>query len=492
MRETAQAAAARSAVTGDPPVRFRLYEKQLLVLLSRATEILYGGAAGGGKSYLLRVLAILVCLEVDNAIVYIFRRLFKELLANHVYGPTGFKVLLKPLIDDGLVVYNKSEQYFLFVETGAQIFLAHCQYEDDVLSYLGADFHLLLIDEASQFTEKMIRFLRSRVRLGALEVPPKWKGLLPKIVYGTNPRGPAHGYLKRGFVDISQDMQHIWQAPDDDGGMLRQFVPAFYSDNRVQVENDPGYVNRLRGLGEADLVEAYLKGDWNVREDAIFGDILQAEAHLIDPFPIPSEWRIDRGYDHGTSNPGSVLWYAEANGEEVKVPATGKIICPPRGSIFVISELYLGTYDEKGLNLDPVTIGEMTRDHQEAHALRRAKPGPADNAIFAAEPGYLSVSDMMSATGIKWDKSDKSKGSRKRGVIYTRQMLRNRTESRTEPWLVIFKTCTRLWGHLRALPRSEEDPDDVATGSADHDWDNLRYRILRAKQLAHTVEVEGT
>lgn len=471
-------------------IKFRLYPKQLKVLSSAATEILYGGAAGGGKSYLMRVAAIMICLEVDNAVVYIFRRLFRELLANHVYGPTGFLTMLKPLIDDGLVVYNKSEQFVLFVETGSRIFLAHCQHEDDVLSYLGADFHALFIDEASQFTEKMLRFLRSRVRLGALEVPPQWRGRLPKIVYGTNPRGPAHGYLKRGFVDISQSIDHTWQAPDDDGGMIRQFVPALYTDNLVQVANDPGYVNRLRGLGQKELTDAYEKGDWNVREDAIFGAVLDENAHLIEPFAIPAEWHVDRGYDHGTSAPASVLWYAEANGEHLQLPS-GKIIHPPARSLFVVSELYLGTHDEKGLNLDPVEVARRIKEHEDRYGLKRAKPGPADAAIWDAQPGFMSIADMMKGQGVSWTKSDKTSGSRKRGVTYATQMFNNRTQSRSEPWLVISNTCIRLWAHLKNLPRDEEDPDDVSTIAVDHDWDNIRYRILRLKKLARMAETEG-
>jgi hypothetical protein len=471
-------------------VSFRLYAKQMKVLTSPATEILYGGAAGGGKSYLMRVMAILICLEVQGAIVYIFRRLFKELLANHVYGVTGFLTILKPFIDDGLVIYNKSEQYILFTETGSRIFLAHCQHEDDVLSYLGADFHVLLIDEASQFTEKMLRFLRSRVRLGALNIPPKWKGLLPKILYGTNPRGPAHGYLKRGFVDISQGIDHIWQAEQDDGGMLRQFIPALYTDNLVQMQNDPGYLGRLRGLGSKDLTDAYEKGDWAVREDAIFGDIYDEAVHLIDPFAIPAEWPIDRGYDHGETAPASSLWFAETNGESVALP-DGRLFSPPARSIIVINELYFATADEKGLKLDPGEMGRRIREYEIANAMMRTRPGPADHSIFDAAPGYRSVADMM-APHVKYVRADKTPGSRKRGVTYARQMLTNRAQRKAEPWLCIFKTCVKLNAHMKNLPRDEEDPDDVSTLAVDHDWDVLKYRLLRAKAMARQIEVEGT
>jgi hypothetical protein len=44
---------------------------------------------------------------------------------------------------------------------------------------------------------------------------------------------------------------------------------------------------------------------------------------------------------------------------------------------------------------------------------------------------------------------------------------------------------------LKALPRDEEDPDDVSTLAVDHDWDTLRYKILRSKKQVQVVETEG-
>ena len=148
-------------------IRLKLHPRQSLAFLSKATEILYGGAAGGGKSHLMRVVAIMLCMAVAGLQVYIFRRVSDDLRKNHLEGPSGLRAMLSALMTSGHVKFNDSKGIFEFWN-GAKIYLCHCQHEKDMYKYQGAEIHVLLMDELTLFTESIYRFLRGRVRLGWL------------------------------------------------------------------------------------------------------------------------------------------------------------------------------------------------------------------------------------------------------------------------------------------------------------------------------------
>jgi len=78
-----------------------LHPKQMLALQSKATELLYGGAAGSGKSHLMRAAAIIAAIEIPNLQVYLFRRLYPDLKKNHIEGSSGFRAMLAPLEQAG-------------------------------------------------------------------------------------------------------------------------------------------------------------------------------------------------------------------------------------------------------------------------------------------------------------------------------------------------------------------------------------------------------
>ena len=262
---------------------FKLYKKQRQALVSPANELLYGGAAGGGKSYLARVASIVYSLEVPGLITYLFRRTFKEVLANHVYTPGGYLEMLKDLIENGDCIFSKSDYSFSFIN-GSRIQLAHSQYESDIFTHQGAQIGFLIIDEATHFTPAMVRFIRSRVRLGSMKVPDNWHGKFPRILYTANPGGVGHHYFKSNFVDFGAD--HIFKAPEDEGSMRREYVPAKLTENIVLMQNDPEYHQRLKGMGDSATVQAMLEGDWESLSSGGFADVWRGKYHVVKPFEM--------------------------------------------------------------------------------------------------------------------------------------------------------------------------------------------------------------
>ena len=92
-------------------------------------------------------------------------------------------------------------------------------------------------------------------RPGSFKVPAQYKGLFPRILAGSNPGGIGHHWVKETFVDRGQ--YNLCKVVNDEGGMLRQFIPAKMQDNPSLTENDPDYVKKLEGLGEAMKSDTY-------------------------------------------------------------------------------------------------------------------------------------------------------------------------------------------------------------------------------------------
>ena len=466
---------------------FKLYKPQQKALISTANEILYGGALGGGKSYLARVATIIYSLEVPGLITYLFRRTFREVLATHVYTPGGYLEMLGPMILAGDVVFSKSDYSFTFYN-GSRIQLAHSQFESDIHSHQGAQIGFLVIDEATHFTPDMVRYIRSRVRLGSLKVPEKWKGLFPRILYTANPGGVGHHYFKTNFVDLAS--RDIWEAPEDEGSMIRTYIPSRLKDNVVLMRNDPNYIKRIKGMGNSNLVKAMEDGDWDILSTGGFADLWVTSTHVVKPFDIPAGWTIDRGYDYGSSAPAAALFFAEADGEEF-IDLTGEVCWVPAGTLFIVGEVYLANNKGEGLRLSAEEQGRRIKDYQDDCGFVDVKPGPADNAIFNRDPGRKSIHEDMSLH-VTFKRADKSPGSRIIGAALMRQRLTASMQRPMElPGIFIFNTCTNT---IRTVPNLENDSknvEDIATSGEDHIWDVIRYRLLASTRKMTNIEVEG-
>ena len=454
-------------------VDIKLHDKQLEALNSSATEILYGGAAAGGKSHLMRAAAIRWASTIAGLQVYLFRRTKDDLVKNHVEGPKGLRAMLAPWVQHRFVEIVEDEIRFW---NGSKIYLCHCKDEKHRHKYLGAEIHVLLIDELTTFTEVIYRFLRGRVRaVGLPEVPKQWTGRFPRILASSNPGGVGHHWVKRAFVDHGEGAH---QTEDSEGGMLRQFIRARLDDNPSMLQDDPQYRVRLRGLGSEALVRAMEEGDWDVVEGAYF-DTWRPARHVFRPMKLPEHWLRFRSFDWGSARPFSVGWWAHAT-ETYQDKATEQIV--PKGALVRYREWYGAKEPNVGLKMtgEEVARGILERTPKS----EKIDYTIVDPSVFIADGGP-SIAERFMSEGVPVRPGDNKR-------IAGWEQVRARLEGEDErPQLYVFSTCRDTIRTLPALQHDDFRPEDLDTDMEDHAADEIRYACMsRPYALPLPAEVE--
>lgn len=454
----------------DSKVSVSLHKKQGVAFKSPATEILYGGAAGGGKSHLMRVAAISWCLEIPGLQVYLFRRNYPDLIANHIDGSSGLPMILAPMITAGGASFGMARLELSFAN-GSKIHLCHCQHAQDVIKYQGAEINVLLIDELTHFTEEMYRFLRGRVRLGGLQVPERYKGCFPRILAGSNPGSIGHAWVKRTFVDMLTPYEVV-KMPANEGGLSRQFIPALLEDNPTLTENDPEYEMRLEGLGSPDLVKAMRYGLWDITAGAAL-EKLSREKHMLRPFRVPDHWTKYSVIDWGSAKPFAVGWFCVVEDTlELKAKGHWPTRFIPKGALIMYREWYgwNGKPDEGCRMESPAVAKRIIEIEEEAEESIDYRVG--DSAMWAATDGPSVQERMYYATDGLY-----SMAQSKKDRISNYEEIRTRLVGEDDmPMLYITENCKHAWRTLPDLQLDELHPEKGPdSDQEDHLYDVLSY-----------------
>lgn len=446
-------------------LRYKLWPRQKEALLSQATEILFGGASEGGKSHFLRVALISACLGIPGLQAALIRKKYSDILDNHVEGPTGFRALLAPLIANKTVNLTKERIEF---SHGSTLVFIHCQDERQFETAQGTERHFLAIDEATQISERLLRYFRAWCRMPAefkAGLPEELRDKFPRIVYTANPIGPSVPYFRRHFVKARATM-----AIEDVHGFKRQYIPSRAADNlSISLQEHQA---RLDGLGDAALARALDVGDW----DAPIGEYFpqyDEERHVTPDFEPPAGWFKFLTFDWGGSDPFAVLWLCVSDGQEF-TDARGRKRWFRRGALIVYREWY-------GAQVDNPAKGLEMRNEDIAAGIIQRTLEPTSGLVLTDS---LPFQDRgMSKNGKKWRIADvfrdagcplvRANTARVTGWAQVRDRL---IGIDGDPLLLFVESARYCREYVPALPRHDAKPEDAAEhGEATHICDCLRY-----------------
>ena len=424
---------------------------QTQFLAAGEREVLYGGSAGGGKSYAM----------LADPLRYMGHPSFSGLLLRHTTEE------LRELVWKSQEIYPKiwkgikwSERKMQWVApSGARLWMSYLDRDDDVLRYQGLAFSWIGFDELTQWATPFAwNYMRSRLRTASSDLPIYMRAT-------TNPGGPGHGWVKKMFIDPAPygktfDATNIetgevlkYPAGHSKAGQAlfkRKFIPARLSDNPY-LSREGDYEAMLLSLPEQQRRQL-LEGDWDIKEGAAFTEF-NRDIHVVEPFHIPNNWVKFRSCDYGYGSYSGVLWFAVSPSEQ----------------LIVYRELYVS----KVLATD---LADMINELEAEDG--NMKYGVLDSSLWhkRGDTGP-SLAEQMIMRGCRFRPSDRSKGSRVSGKneIHRRLQVDEYTE---EPRIVFFDTCTNMVSQLPAIPLDKKNPEDVDTRAEDHLYDALRYGIM--------------
>ena len=421
-------------------------------LAASEREVLFGGSAGGGKSFAL----------LADPMRYFGHPAFNGLILRRTNDE------LRELVWKSQELYPKAYKGAKWAEkksqwtfpSGARLWMTYLERDEDVLRYQGQAFSYIAFDELTQYpTPFAWNYMRSRLRTTDPEMPIYMRAT-------TNPGSAGHAWVKKMFIDpapankkfVATDVETgkplVYPEGHEKAGdplFYRKFIPATLKDNPYLMEGGQ-YEANLLSLPEMQRRQL-LEGDWNIAEGAAFPEF-KTSVHTCEPFDIPKDWRRFRSCDYGYSSYSAVHWYA---------------IDPSYETLYVYRELYLSKHTGK----------DLARAVLDAEIGESIQYGMLDSSCWHNR-GQIgpSIAEEMISMGCRWRPSDRTAGARVAGKNQLHQRLKVDEETDLAG-LIFFNNCRQIIADLPVIPSDPKGTDDIDPRYAsDHAYDSLRYGLM--------------
>jgi hypothetical protein len=396
--------------------------------------VLFGGAAGPGKSHEARWALYEKCHTIPGFEALVLRETFGELERTHMRRMEAEQDLIESVFTPSAHIMrfpNKS-----LIEVG------HMEDAAAVRKYLSTEYDAIVADEGALYDPDALLSLSTRARS---QKPGVLAAGGPKFWVVTNPGGPASQVLLDFFIDHAPDFDVRPQLKDKYHAAQWAFVPALLDDNPYL---DPAYEAAL-AVEKPHRYQQLRYGNFRVFAGQFFPS--WNETRHVRRVEVPDGCRWFRSMDWGYHAPGCVLWW----------------VILPDGHLHVQSELKFRQDD-----VQTVKGKIQARDRElqiRGHIALYGDPAMQAKTGQTTTHG-ASIAEQLGCGYLPADHD------RFNGWTRCHQLLRD--DRQGEPWLTIDPACRYLIRSIPAAKSDPTDPDDVDTTGDDHALDAWRYGAM--------------
>lgn len=421
-------------------LKINLFPKQAEFINSEIDDVLFGGAAGGGKSRAILLFAAVRRMQHPGSMGIILRRTMPQLKKSLI----PWSQQIYPMFG---AVYHETDKRWTFPNGSVEVF-GTLEMDRDVYNFHTDEYHDICFDEASLFTPFQINYMTTRNR-------STLPGCKPLIRLASNPGNVGHSFLKKRYIDPSKTNK-IWIDPVTKKTL--SFIPAKIEDNPAIMELDPGYKDHLRILGDQKYL-ALAEGSWDVFEGAYFDFDIRPGAGVLPYRRIPDTDTFKfLSLDWGYADPAAVYWYE----------------LMPSGRLIVYRELYITRLSPKELAMK---ILEMSPTHEKYEYIS-CSPEIWGKKV-ELDGGGESIQFLMQTVLSDRIPMIKAPNARVPGWLKVKEYMSKAGDGR--PWMQISPVCEHLLENIIGAIHDDRpggNVEDVSPMCEDHGIESLRYGLM--------------